>query len=136
MDTSRIVTSENYPHNYNSKTGKTIVINAKDDESSIKIEFLDFEVPTVPSDPGRHPSQCPKDYVTIAEKDGTSETTLLEKSCGKNLPEPVESTEMSNMLSIKFSSESDVTGRGFKFRATNVPKLLTICESEEGQHRV
>ena len=130
-DISRIVTSENYPHNYNSNTGKTIVINAKDDESSIKIEFLDFEVPSVPSDLSRHPIHCPEDYVTITEEDGTSETTLLDKSCGNNLPEPVESTEMSNMLSLKFVSDSDVTGRGFKFRATSVPKVRTTCESEE-----
>lgn len=93
------IKSPNWPEQYKTNTRCTYLVKARDDHLiSLRFDAFDLE---------SHDS-CAYDFVEL--RDGYN-GEQLGKFCGNKIPEQVVST--SNMLEIKFVSDSDVNRNGF-----------------------
>ena len=96
-----VVTSPNYPNNYDMYLLKTDIIQVEEG-LMISLHFTAFNII-------QH-SNCPSDHLTITDGDGT---TLMEKSCG---PDNIGNIEIGGQI-IGFPLPPNITSR------SNVVKL-------------
>jgi len=107
-----LVTSPNYPKNYPANQNKEYPIKAATGHV-IEIVFSDFILEAK--------SDCSADWVQVVDGDGTE---LLKKSCGTTKPAKV--TSKSNVVKIKFKSDSTYQYKGFRAEWKAVKKVAAV----------
>uniref|UniRef100_A0A669E0J6 Cubilin n=1 Tax=Oreochromis niloticus TaxID=8128 RepID=A0A669E0J6_ORENI len=101
-DSEGIIISPNWPNNYNHNR-QCIYLIRLPEGGQVALNFTDMDLES-------H-SGCAFDYVEV--RDGRTETDpLIGKYCGNTLPAPVLSS--SNVLWIRFKSDSSVSRAGFR----------------------
>jgi len=108
QDSSKVkekeITSPNYPNNYPDNQDKNYKIKVAEGSAPV-IKFTHFTLEGGDSSDGG----CDYDWVWILDGDGS---VLMDKACGTNIPPEV--TGRTNVMVVKFHSDSSENFAGFK----------------------
>ena len=107
-----LVTSPNYPKNYPANQNKEYPIKAATGYV-IEVVFSDFTLEAK--------ADCSADWVQVMDGDGTE---LLKKSCGTTKPAKI--TSKTNIVKIKFKSDSTYHYKGFRAEWKAVKKVAAV----------
>ena len=108
--TPDVVVSPNYPQKYSDNLDEVVPI-ATEVGKVLVLEFTTFDI--------EYQADCKYDSLTIIDVDGT---TLMEKSCGNDLPPQI--TSRTNQVQLEFITDSSVTGRGW---------VINVSSASEGE---
>jgi len=108
--TPDVVVSPNYPQEYSNNLDEVVKI-ATEVGKVLVLEFTTFDIEPM--------DDCIFDSLTIIDVDGT---TLMEKSCGNDLPPQI--TSRTNQVQLEFITDSSVTGRGW---------VINVSSASEGE---
>ena len=102
------VISPNYPNNYDphDDCGWLIEVDAN---HVVKFTFEDFDVEP-------HAS-CDYDFVALYDGNST-ESPLILKHCGQNLPDPVTFSSSGNQMYVRLKADGTIASKGFKANFT------------------
>ena len=100
-----IITSPNYPNNYDNNDRCSTVIRFAQGQR-VSMEFLDFNL--------EPHSSCAYDWLEVRDGDTDSANVIGSKLCGEDNPEPI--TSSGNSLHVYFHTDSSVLHTGFKIR--------------------
>ncbi|KAH3717895.1 hypothetical protein DPMN_060691, partial [Dreissena polymorpha] len=120
-----VITSPNYPSNYNSNVQCTWVINASEGYQ-INVNFTDFAL--------EDSSECDYDFLELFYGPNAS-SPLVGKFCGTSPPWRFQS--QSNSVRIVFSTDSSDSARGFNLTYTfSVQDLFYMGCYEDSKNRI
>ncbi|XP_073493259.1 embryonic protein UVS.2-like [Phyllobates terribilis] len=96
------LTSANYPSAY--PTNANCVFLIRTPSNQVKLNFVAFDIQSSPD--------CSSDYIKIYDGPTKNYPILIDRTCGSGLVPPVIAS--TNQLLVEFSSDSSITGTGFK----------------------
>jgi len=96
-----LISSPNYPENYENDLEETYEITAPGEDDILEISFAHFDL--------EYEEDCEYDSLMIKDGDGT---VLMDKTCGSEIPSPVQSS--TNRVNVIFSTDSSETATGFQ----------------------
>ncbi|XP_063411500.1 CUB domain-containing protein 2-like [Mytilus trossulus] len=116
-NTSGIITSPNYPGEYNNDFDCEYIIQSPT-KQPITLVFDDFDI--------EDDDDCTKDYVTV--KDGAN--ILLGKFCGDDIPYPL--LALSGVIILNFHSNNKDTERGFRAVFNDSQDCVNVTKDSNG----
>ena len=103
-----VITSPNYPHNYDSHDDCGWLVTV-DRDHVVQFTFEDFDV--------EPHSNCSYDHVALYDGNST-EAPLLLMHCGRDLPSPAMIKSTSNQMFVRLKADGSVASKGFKANYT------------------
>ncbi|XP_073493307.1 embryonic protein UVS.2-like [Phyllobates terribilis] len=97
-----ILTSANYPSAY--PTNANCVWLFRIPSNQVSLNFVAFDIQSSPN--------CVSDYIRIYDGPTKRHPVLIDRTCGSGVVPPIISS--TNQLLVEFSSDSSITGTGFK----------------------
>ncbi|VDI21612.1 cubilin, partial [Mytilus galloprovincialis] len=116
-NTSGIITSPNYPSDYNNDLDCEYIIKSPT-KQPITLVFEDFDI--------EDDDDCTKDYVSV--KDGTN--ILLGTFCGDNIPYPL--LALSGVIILKFHSNNEDSEKGFRAVFNDSQECVYVTKDSNG----
>ncbi|XP_066461961.1 embryonic protein UVS.2-like isoform X1 [Eleutherodactylus coqui] len=101
-DNNGTLTSANYPSAYSNNANCVWLIRTQSNQVTLK--FIAFDVQSTPN--------CMSDYIRIYDGPTKNYPLILDRTCGSGLVPPIIAS--TSQLLVEFSSDSSVTGAGFK----------------------
>ncbi|KAG9466383.1 hypothetical protein GDO78_016714, partial [Eleutherodactylus coqui] len=101
-DNNGTLTSANYPSAYSNNANCVWLIRTQSNQ--VTLNFVAFDVQSTPN--------CMSDYIRIYDGPTKNYPLILDRTCGSGLAPPIIAS--TSQLLVEFSSDSSVTGAGFK----------------------